>query len=458
MRWSIRYQLLFPLLMMLLGIAGVSSWTAIAGVRRAWRQIETQARDGARTLSEAHFPLTQNVLDQAKGLSEAEYLLVSGDGRRLSTLANVDIALPPPERDWRSLHLGPKIAVGGRDYLCSGVELPSSTGPGRGVLYILYPDSLWRDALWEAVRPPLLLGGFVGLVAVAMTVGLAQRLSRRFQQLHQFTRRIAGGDFRPLPLSGPDDELRDLGQAVNHMAGRLAELQEAVQKNERLRLLGQVSGGLAHQLRNGVTGAKLAVQLHARECKNRADGEALEVALRQLALLESNLKRFLDLGKTETPRVEPCSVVSLLNDAVNLLGPQCRHARTELRWQPPAAAVVVAGDSGQLAHLFLNVLGNAVEAAGPGGWVEIRIQSSPTCIVEIIDSGPGPSAAIADRLFQPFATGKPEGVGLGLAVARQVAQSHGGTISWRREEDQTVFRIELPPLGTSCKPMEISPQ
>src|SRR6266568_4687894 len=110
------------------------------------------------------------------------------------------------------------------------------------------------------------------------------------------------------------------------MAQRLAQLQETVQRTERFRLLGQVSGGLAHQLRNGVTGASLAVQVHARECAGPPDAEALQVALRQLALVESHLKRFLALGKGTKLERKTLSLAALLDETIALLRPQCRHA------------------------------------------------------------------------------------------------------------------------------------
>ena len=81
MRWSIRYQLLVPLLVLLVGVVGICSWTAAASADRAWQQIETQVRNVARTFCEFHFPLNENVLDQVRGLSGAEYLLVTADGR-----------------------------------------------------------------------------------------------------------------------------------------------------------------------------------------------------------------------------------------------------------------------------------------------------------------------------------------------------------------------------------------
>ena len=159
-------------------------------------------------------------------------------------------------------------------------------------------------------------------------------------------------------------------------------------RNERLRLLGQVSGGLAHQLRNGVTGANLALQLHARECplappspqggEGRAGSaaESLTVALRQLALVEMHLKRFLSLGKDLDLQRSPAVCRGCLTTRSPCWAqvPSYRHrpALSEDRGRRPWTLL---GDAGQLSHLFVNVLTNAIEAAGPGGSVEVRLTS-----------------------------------------------------------------------------------
>jgi signal transduction histidine kinase len=458
MRWRIRSQLLLPLLLLLLGVLGLSVWMAFAAANHARQQTERRLRDVAQRLSEGTFPLAQNdVLLWVKQLSGADYLLVTQDGTRITTLEREPERLPVEEvsTDWRTLRLGPPIRAGDQTYLCSGIRL--RRGENTYVLYILYPESVWRDARWEAVWPFLVLGGSVGAASVALAVGLGQGLSRRIGELERRTRLIAGGDFSPMPLPRRNDEIRDLARSINEMAERLAQFQDTTQRTERLRLLGQVSGGLAHQLRNGLTGVRLALQLFVRECGEQTDTAALGVALRQLKLLESNLKRFLDLGRDGEGRREPCSLPALIDEAVELLRPQCRHAGIELRWQPPVGSLggtglsPVLGDAGRLGQLILNVLGNAVEAAGPGGIVQVKIcqekrlaPSSPVVVLEVSDSGPGPKPEVAERLFEPFVTGKPEGVGLGLAVARQVVEAHGGRIDWSRQDGWTCFRIELP--------------
>jgi HAMP domain-containing protein len=336
MRWPLRSQVLLPSLTLLLGVVGISTWSAAASAERARHQVERQVRHVAHTLiGPPPIPIKSAVvLEQMKRLSGADYLLRAG-GEQVSTLPAEATELPPAEavvEDWQTLRLGPRVKVGGVAYLGSGVRLPPSAAtPEGGTLYILYPESLWKDARWEAVRPSLVLGGFAGVASLALAVGVSRRLVRRVQELERRTRLIASGNFDPMPLPRRDDELRDLSRSVNEMAQQLARLQEAVRRTERLRLLGQVSGGLAHQLRNGLTGARLAVQLHARACPG--GDEALAVALRQLALLEAHLKRFLELGRDGPQRREPCSLRTIVEEAASLLRPRCRHARIDLRWR-----------------------------------------------------------------------------------------------------------------------------
>jgi signal transduction histidine kinase len=450
MRLTIRHQLLLPLVTLMAGVVVLSGWIAWSAAERARRRIEAQLEGVADSVSSATFLLNARTLKLMKGMSGAEFLVcdthqqpLHDGGQPLTTLPTLPAELPPlGPRD--RLELAPRVTVAGETYFCQGVALQSEVGANR-VIYVFYPETMWREAIAQAVRPALIVGAIGGAIAVGLTLLATQRITRRLRELVRRTRLIADGDFSPMPLAERRDELRDLGQAVNEMAERLAKYQDTLRSSERLRLLGQVSGGLAHQLRNGVAGAKLAVQLHAR---SSPPVEELDVALRQLAIVELQLKRFLDLGKAAELQPAECDLGRLVDETTALVKPRCQHAGIDCRWQRPATPVMTTADAQQLSQVILNLLTNAIDAAGPKGWIDVRAGAvDGIAFVEIIDSGPGPDAQIAARLFEPFVTGKPEGVGLGLAVARQIVEAHGGTIRWERRGEATCFRLELPPLA-----------
>jgi len=307
-----------------------------------------------------------------KGLSGAEFVLVRPDGEQVATFDLESVPLPETDPMPDPDRLGPPIEVAGQEYRVRRLPMGERSGLPGGMLYIFYPDELLRDAIWDAVRPSLVLGLFGGLLCMGLTIVIGQRMVGRLREVERQTRLIAAGDFSPMPLPNAKDEFRDLSLSVNEMAAKLLELQSAIQKTEQLRLIAQLSSGLAHQLRNSVTGARLAVQVHAGECP-MGDDDALGVVLRQLALMEANLRRFLDLGQTEGWRREPCDLRELIEESVILLRPQCRHAHIELLWTSLSVPMMLNGDRGQLGHLVLNVLGNAVEAAGPYGTVAVRL-------------------------------------------------------------------------------------
>jgi signal transduction histidine kinase len=454
MRLSLRYRLLLPLALLLLGDAAATAWAAQLVARNAERRLAEQQWAIAHTLDEPRstFPLNKPILEQMKGFSGAEFMFVPAAVPPREPESTFQQPQPPPDvprsapASETDLHLGPVVVVAGREYRCLRVALRQQDPVRRGDLYIFYPESLRQSAVADAVRPLLILGGAGGLIAVALAFAFGSRLVQRVRNLDARTRLIAGGDFRPMRVEGADDEVRDLAEAVNDMARRLAAFQAELQQSERLKVLGQFSGGLAHQLRNAATGAKLALEVFLAE-NPAADPEPLRVALRQLARIESNLRQFLALGKPPTGERVPCDLAQVIDAAVSLLKPQCQHAGTAVVWEPPKEPLVVSADPAALSHLFGNVIGNAVEAAGSGGTVEVHIparSASKGCVIEVIDTGPGPPPEIAAKLFDPFVTGKEQGVGLGLAVAKQAAEAHGGIISWARRDSRTVFMIELP--------------
>lgn len=434
MRLSLRLRLLLPLVALLLADAVVTAWAAWRAADQAERRIDDQLRAVARTLAEPPtFPLTAPVLGKMKELSGAEFVCTQRAGEPASTF-------DPPVRQFRP---AVEVAVNGEVYRVTWLLLPDGHPNAGEVLSVCYPEASRRTAVRDAVIPPLVLGLAVGLTAVALAL-LGSRVVRRVRQLQHQTRTIAAGDFRPGPVPPQDDELRDLTGTVNDLATKLADYERQLQQTERLRVLGQFSGGLAHQLRNAAAGAKLTIQLYLNEPGD--DREPLEVALRQLARIESNLSQFLSLGRPAPVTRTPVDLTAVLTAAVELHRPQCRHAGVTLVWQPGEPAVI-DGDTVLLGHLFGNLIGNAAEAAGGGGRVEVvcsRLPGGEGSQVLIRDTGPGPPPHLADRLFEPFVTGKEQGIGLGLAVAKQAADAHHAALDWFRDGDRTVFRVTFP--------------
>jgi signal transduction histidine kinase len=208
---------------------------------------------------------------------------------------------------------------------------------------------------------------------------------------------------------------------------------------------------LAHQLRNAATGGRMAIELHQRQCAAQP-GESLEVALRQLRLMESYLQRFLDLGRDRPMVLETISLPAVVADALSLVRPACAHVGIDLAYREPGVPLLIRGDAEALRQLVVNLVLNAVEAVGQQhGPARITVQTCSDdgrACLHVRDTGPGPAAEVAARLFEPFVSGKPEGTGLGLYVARRVAEAHRGSITWQRLDGETRFTVILPPAPT----------
>ena len=461
MRWPIQLQLLLPMLtVVVLAIALASLGSAyLGGIQVRRTQEENLARTVA-TLAEARFPLSEPVLRQMSGLSGAEFVLFS----RRGTLEVATLPLSGDDleqlRHTRSdkaagkLASRPATSVAGRSFLCQRVTVSAHNPLSTGSLVVLYPEDRWSGVMWQAAYPALMTGAVATIAIVLIATVLAHRFVQPIRQLGDRAAAIAQGDFQPVVVSRRNDEIRDLALSINRMAEQLGQYELQVRRHEQFRTLDQLGAGMAHQLRNAATGARMAIELHHQECMAGPADESLEVALRQLHLMESYLQRFMALDRDELAVAEDLCLATVVKDALSLVRPTCVHAGIALTFDVPAQPFQIRGDPEVLRQLIVNLTLNAVDAIGrqskgrPRISVALETTDPDRVAIHVRDTGPGPLPEVADRLFEPFVTEKPEGAGLGLYVARQVAEDHHGAIRWQREDSTTCFTVELPLISS----------
>jgi len=214
---------------------------------------------------------------------------------------------------------------------------------------------------------------------------------------------------------------------------------------------------LAHEVRNPLAGIRAAAQLIART--DDSDSAALAKLICDEVDRISRLTDRIDpLGAFEPPRFELFNVHQALDRVRKLIGSSAPHVMIRERYDPSLPQV--RGDLDQLIQAFLNIAKNAAEAIGrqsdgeiafitsyrPGVKFRAAASGAPRALLEvqIIDNGPGLHADVADRLFEPFATTKPGGMGLGLNVAADIVARHDGRIEVESRPGHTAFNIFLP--------------
>lgn len=467
MRWPIRLQLLLPnLAVSTVAILLLSVAIAYVNSRRAADQQQARLQQTVATLAAATFPLTDPVLEQMSGLSGAEFVVLNAAGAvrgstlRLTPAESRSLAEMPLDVDADMVTHTAALPLNGHDYLAHRVALRRSTGEPRDAdsLVVLYAATRWSDAAWNAAFPPLAIGLLSALAVAAVSLLLSRRLVRPLEHVRRHAASIASGDFRSMQLPARNDETRDLAISINDMASRLARSAEEIRRRERLATLDQLAAGMAHQMRNSATGARLAMELHRRCCSQ--DDESLRVAADQLRLMEAHVQKMLSLGSRAEPQ-DDISLDQIVHEIIRLLRPRATHQHVTLDYHRPAQAVLLRGDRGALEQLVVNLVTNALDAvellpaAERRVTVEVDSAADQTVRLTVRDSGPGPSAAVASQLFEPFVTDKTDGTGLGLAVARDIARAHRGDIVWSRTGGETCFLVELRTSHASARLAEL---
>ncbi len=210
----------------------------------------------------------------------------------------------------------------------------------------------------------------------------------------------------------------------------LREMERQLVRSERLAALGQLTAGLAHEIKN---------PLHVAEIDR----------------LRGVLERFLGFARPAAPSLGPVELGAVTEQLAGLVDAQARRQGVEVTLRPGAPATV-RGDAEQLVQaglaITLNALAALSEGEGPGrielGWERAQRGSHSFCVLRIDNDGPPIPEELLERIFDPFVTTREDGSGLGLSIAARIADAHGGWIAAaNRAEGGVSFRVWLPTAG-----------
>jgi hypothetical protein len=467
---SIRSQLLIPIILIsaltAVGVALLSSWQ---GTQRAFAESKERF-EGIQSVTEStSFPLTPPVLENISQLTSTDLITLTRDGQVISSTIELgDLST----RDWlQKLDAGPSysqvpLQINGEDYYAYRWQRSNAAShlDNTQSVIVLLKESHWAEARHQATMGPLLTGLSTLFILTTVAIAISSRMGRRITNLQKQVGLIASGNFEQRVALSGRDEIGQLSQSVNSMAQQLQQLWDAMNRQQKARTLHQLSGGLAHQLRNTLTGARLAIELHARQCDRSGSDDSVElnvhqkpslpneiaklddldVAIRQLENAEATIQRLVDVGLGLKQSPQQSSIENCIRKVQQNVAPVARHLQKELAWQlAPAVLQHSVSDGPAFEEAITNLLLNAIDA---GSVVEFSaaMKSVGWAVFQIRDNGDGPTQQIADKLFEPFVTSRPEGLGLGLAQVRLACEHLKGQIRWRRELDKTVFELELP--------------
>lgn len=287
---------------------------------------------------------------------------------------------------------------------------------------------------------------------------LVQSLSmERGKRRHEIAAHARDGKDRPLGISISlltDSADRRRGViAVFQDLTEVHEMRERVRKADRLAAIGELSAGIAHELRNPLASISGSIEMLYEELKlDGENGRLMELIMRESDRLDRIISDFLDFAKIRHPKRMPARLDKCLSETMVLLKKNAEKSEgISIRLECAEDMPFVYMDDEQMRQVFMNLAVNSCEAMEKGGTLDVV--AGPTGAgqvrVAFCDSGPGISPEGMERLFEPFFTSKDGGTGLGLAIANKIVVAHGGVIEYRnREQGGAVFTITLPIVVT----------
>lgn len=290
----------------------------------------------------------------------------------------------------------------------------------------------------------LLLVAAVGLAAAAAVSG---RMTRSLEQLAVAADAVSHGDLERKVESVRSDEVGRVARSFNAMTESLRHMLRQLSQREALAAVGEFASTLAHEIRNPLTSIRVDLQMVEEALPEGSELRELQSgALKEIARLDRTVSGALVVARSGRIAHRPLDLREPLRAALHAAQPAFAARTTHLDADLGDDPIMAEGDAGALEQLFLNLLLNAAQALETGARARVKIREEhDEAAVVISDTGPGIPPDVLAHVFEPFFSTKPEGTGLGLAVAQRIAAAHHGEIHIDSQPGEgTTVEVRLP--------------
>jgi signal transduction histidine kinase len=238
---------------------------------------------------------------------------------------------------------------------------------------------------------------------------------------------------------------------------RVEQLVERERLRDRLAAVGEMAAVIAHEVKNPLAGIEVMAGLLRRKIPDAPDAQGvLTDIITEAKMANAIVQEVLDFVRPIRLQVEHTTIAGAVHGAIQLADSKARRGDVQVSLAIPDGLQIQA-DQHQLTQVFTNLLMNAYEAMAGKGSVAISAElvkledgADPrdAVLVQVVDDGPGMAQDVAERVFNPFFTTKPQGSGLGLAIVRKIVDAHDGRIDLRTSAGKgTTIRVTLPMTG-----------
>ena len=283
------------------------------------------------------------------------------------------------------------------------------------------------------------------ILAIFLVAPIAQAITQPLSQLTHYVRQFAQGKSSSPPKTGPP-EVRELGVAFEKLLQDLEKSQSNLTRAAKLAVVGEMAAAMSHEVRTPLGILRSSADVLQREPQLSKEGhEVLGFIISETERLNKLVSTLIDAARPRLPVFAELNLTELVSRTIALLKTQAQAKNISIKFSQRQKILAYA-DSDQITQVLMNLLMNAIQILPQGGQVEISLDSQADKIVlSVADNGPGISSNNQSQIFEPFFTQRSGGVGLGLAVVRQIVQAHGGEISYQPSQaNGAEFIVTLP--------------